>query len=108
MSLNLDIQGNGSALAAIVTLDKAYESNSMFSATISAGTFASFTPASGALGITLRVTNAGNLAPRAVIPGDPSALDDRKVKDIYLLVDYKLKASGEGLEMEHRFLLPKR
>jgi hypothetical protein len=94
MSLNLDIQGNGSALAAIVTLDKAYESNSVFSATISAGTFASFTPASGALGITLRVTNAGDLVPRAVIPGDPSALDDHKVKDIYLLIDYEIERLG--------------
>jgi hypothetical protein len=41
----------------------------------------------------LRVVSAGALAPAAPRPGDPSALDDEKLADILIHVEYRLPSA---------------
>jgi hypothetical protein len=91
LGLNIAMQSNGAATS--LTFTKDYGGNTMFSGVIAATTFTSFIPASAALGIALQVTNAGSAAPNPPIPGDSSALDDHKVKDVYLLIDYQIAQS---------------
>ncbi|MFD3003504.1 neuraminidase-like domain-containing protein [Pontibacter toksunensis] len=40
--------------------------------------------------ITFMVVNAGRLAPVNPLPSDPSALDEHKLKDVYLFIKYRL------------------
>ncbi len=40
----------------------------------------------------MQVTDAGIFSPIPIIPGDPSSLDDHKLKDIYLLFFYSVDA----------------
>ena len=50
----------------------------------------SFSPSIDILELTLTINNAGDFAPDNPQPSDPSALDEHKLKDVYLLIKYRL------------------
>ncbi len=58
--------------------------------------FDPFRPASEPLTVTLRVNSAGNFAPTGPAPSDPSALDETKIKDVFLYMEYRSSRSGSG------------
>ncbi|OQP60444.1 hypothetical protein A3860_33515 [Niastella vici] len=98
LNAGINFRGNGTGTTAITSLTKAAGMN-LYTTTIwpvtgSSQPFAAFMPASQPLPITLQITSSGMLSLTDPMPGDPSALDDRKVKDVYLFVKYHVVAES--------------
>lgn len=65
----------------------------MPSADIDLSIFSPFLPATAPLRLSLTVNDADVFAPSAPSPSDPSALDEHKVKDVYLYLEYRIRTS---------------
>ena len=52
--------------------------------------FINFTPVIAPLTINLKIIDGGDFSVETPVASDPSALDDHKVKDMYLLINYKV------------------
>lgn len=89
INLEATIQGNGTEETVITRFDQDPVTG-MYSADINPATFTDFVPSASPFRVTLRITNAGDLAPGERPASDPSALDDHKVKDLYLLIRYRI------------------
>lgn len=57
---------------------------------VDASVFNDFTPSTEPLVLSLAISNSVNFAPDEPSTGDLSALDEKKLKDIYLLIEYRL------------------
>ncbi len=85
-----DVQCNTSAIISISNGDWSRQGN-LLSAVINDTIFIPKVPANEPFSLVLQVTGGGTLAPvpELSMPSDSSALDDHKIKDVYLLIHYK-------------------
>ncbi len=89
LNLGIRILGNGAETTEIAQFEPD-ETTGLYYAVIGVSSFSDFMPATGPLAMTVQVTDAADLAPRERAPSDPSALDDHKVRDVLLLVKYRV------------------
>ncbi|UII31481.1 hypothetical protein LVD17_24620 [Fulvivirga ulvae] len=88
IDMELSVQGNGSVISDVTWTREA--GTNIFNGAIASETFGAFLPAVHPITLNLTVNNAGNVAPETSGPGDESALDDHKVKDVYLCLAYRV------------------
>lgn len=93
-ALTLTATGNASPLPSPLPQITSFSMDAtgfgMPSADVDLSIFSSFLPATAPLRLSLTVNDAGDFTPSAPTPSAPSALDEHKLKDVYLYIEYKL------------------
>ncbi len=86
INVGMSIDSNGTIPTTITHFNN---SNGVYEADLDANTFTNFLPVHETLRVDLTINSAGDLAPEISVPSDPSALDDHKIKDVYLYLNYR-------------------
>jgi hypothetical protein len=83
---------SGTARSEFKEFDRDPAFGGLFTAAIDGtGAFADFDPTSPHQKFSIQVVNAGTLAPATRSPSDQSALDETKIKDVYLVLEYYMR-----------------
>ena len=88
--LGIGIQANGTEVVTNISDWRKDGGTNTLRASVAAIVFAPFMTVVQPLRINLSIIDAGIFAPGTPIASDPSALDDHKVKDVYLILNYKI------------------